>query len=45
MINLFSCSNDGIQGIFLLFRNVFNTDQHDFELVAESNRFLLDKRV
>ena len=40
IINLFSCSNGGIQGIFLSFRNVFNTDQYDFGLVAVSNSFL-----
>ena len=40
MINLFSRSNVGIQGIVLLFRNVFKIDQYDFELVAGSNSFL-----
>ena len=44
MINLFSCSNGGIQGIFLLFRNAFNIDQHDLGLVAGSDSFL-DKRA
>ena len=44
MINLFSCSNGGIQGIFLLFRNVFNIDQYDLGLVAGSDSFL-DKRA
>ena len=39
MMNLFSCSNGGIQGIFLLFRNVFNIDHYDFGLVAGSNSF------
>ena len=44
MVNLFSCSNGGIQGIFLLFRNVFNIDQNDFGLVEGSNSFL-DERA
>ena len=44
MINLFSCSNGEIRGIFLLFRNIFNIDQYDFGLVAGSNN-LLDKRA
>ena len=43
MINLFSCSNGGIQGI-LLSRNIFNIDQYGFGLIAESNSFL-DKRA
>ena len=30
----------GIQGIFLLFNNVFNIDQYVFALVAESINFL-----
>ena len=40
MINLFSHSNGGIQGIVLLFRNFFKIDQDDFELVAGSYSFL-----
>ena len=44
IINLFSCSNGGIQGILLSFRNVFNIDQYDFGLVAGSNS-LLNKRA
>ena len=44
MISLFSCSNGGIQGIFLLFKKVFNIGQDDFGLVAGSDSFL-DKRA
>ena len=44
MINLFLCSNAGIQGIVWLIRNVFNIDQCDFGLVVGSNSFL-DKRA
>ena len=44
MINLFSYSKVGIQGIFLLFRNIFNIDQYDFGLVTGSNK-ILDKRA
>ena len=44
MINLFSCSNGGIQEIFLLFRNIFNIDQYDFGLVVGSDSFL-DERA
>ena len=44
MINLFSCSNGGIQRIFLFFRNAFNIDQYDFGPVAGPNSFL-DKRA
>ena len=39
MTNLFSCHDSGIQGIFLLFRNVFNKDQYNFGLVLGSNTF------
>ena len=44
MRNLFSLSSGGIQGIVLLFGNVFKIDQYDFELVAGSNSFL-DKQA
>ena len=43
-MNLLSCNNSGIQGIFLLFKNVFNTEQLDFGLVLGSDNFL-DKRM
>ena len=42
-MNLPLCNRGGIQGIFLLFRKVFNIDKYDFELVLLSNS-LLDKR-
>ena len=42
--NLSWCSSGGMQGIFLLFRKVFNIDQYDFWLVLGSNS-LWDKRV
>ena len=32
MTNLPLCNRGGMQGIFLLFRNVFNIDQYDFGL-------------
>ena len=35
--NLSWCSSGGMQGIFLLFRKVFNIDQYDFWLVLGSN--------
>ena len=44
VMNLLSCNNSGIQGIFLLFKNVFNTEQLDFGLVLGSDNFL-DKRT
>ena len=33
MISLPQCNRGGIQGIFLLFRKVFNIDQYDFRLI------------
>ena len=33
------CCDSGIQGIFLLFRNVFNKEQYNFGLVLGSNTF------
>ena len=42
--NLSWCSSGRMQGIYLLFRNVFNIDQYDFWLVLGSNS-LCDKRV
>ena len=33
--NLSWCSSGGMQGIFLLFRKVFNIDQYDFWLVLD----------
>ena len=44
VMNLLSCNNSGIQGIFLLFKNGFNTEQLDFGLVLGSDNFL-DKRM
>ena len=38
-INLSSCNNDGIEGIILLLKNVFNKDEYDFELVMGSDIF------
>ena len=35
--NLSWCSSVGMQGIFLLFKKVFNIDQYDFWLVLGSN--------
>ena len=35
--NLSWCSGGKIQGIFLLFRKIFNIDQYDFWLVLGSN--------
>ena len=43
-MKLSSRNNSGIQGICLLFRNVFNIDQQDFGLVMGSDNFL-DKRA
>ena len=43
-MNLSSCNNGGIQGIFLLFNNVFNIDSQDFTLVMGSDNFF-DKRA
>ena len=43
-MNLSLCNNGGIEGIFLLFKNVFNTDLSDFRLVIGSDNFL-DKRA
>ena len=35
--NLSWCSSGEMQGIFLLFRKVFNIDQYDFWFVSGSN--------
>ena len=37
MVKLPLCNRGGMQGIFLLFRKVFNIDQYDFGLVLLSN--------
>ena len=42
--NLSWCSSGGMQGIFSLFRKIFNIDQYDFWLVLGSSK-LRDKRV
>ena len=39
-----SCNIGRIQGIYLLFKNVFNTDQSDFNPVMRSDNFL-DKQA
>ena len=43
MINLPLCNSGGIQGIFLLFRKVFNIGQYNFGFILLSNS-LLDRR-
>ena len=43
VINLPLCNRGGKQGIFLIFRKVFNIDQYDFGLVLLSNS-LSDRR-
>ena len=37
VMNLPLCNRGGMQGIFLLFRKIFNIDQYDFGLVFLSN--------
>ena len=43
MLNLSLCNRGGTQGIFLLFKKVFNIYQYDFGLVLLSNS-LSDRR-